>query len=289
MTWDKVLSTTVARKIPAVRRGIALAAQFTDMFAPRPDFGGKEFSRPIFVNSIPKSGTHLALQIAGEIDGTRYLGRFVAERPSLTLHQRSDRAMQRRISSIRNGEIAGGHVHFREATRQALETRRVVHLFIRRDPAEMVLAECHYLRTMARHHRMSGQFRKAGVEGALDLAVFGSPDRPDLFPPFSQRIAPFLGWIGNGSVLELFFEDLADPTRRRSHLMRIAWFLQGQGLDPGRDFCARAARGIRPETSHTFSGRNRSEGAKLQDRHLEELAPIRRALGYGQRPRWRLE
>ncbi|WP_293418517.1 hypothetical protein, partial [Phenylobacterium sp.] len=39
-------------------------------------------SPPIIVNSIPKSGTHMLMQVARAMPGTRYYGSFVARIPS---------------------------------------------------------------------------------------------------------------------------------------------------------------------------------------------------------------
>jgi len=277
---EQALDAKLCRKSPAVRRTVALGAQAVahcTLSLRAKDCG---IPQPVLVNSIPKSGTHLALQIARTLPGTHYVGRFVAERPSLSLKQRNKDQIRRRLLAIEAGEVAAAHVHYHNFAEQALRISHAIHLFIRRDPAEIVRSEIHYLGTMAWHHRMSARFRRAGPLEALELAIFGAPDRPDLYPAFADRIAPFLGWLDHSNVLQISFESLRDPARQREEIGRMAWFLKARGLDPGRNWVDAAMKGIQPAASHTFSDRQRGKGPPFTERQLAALMPVRRALGY---------
>lgn len=146
---------------------------------------------PVLVNSVPKSGTHLLMQIARALPGTRYYGSFIAQQPSVTLRTRSADEICTLIGRLAPAEVAGAHLHHSETTAAALRDRNVLHLMIIRDPLDVLQSEAHYLAEMNRFHRMAREFAGLPTPERLELALNGSAQIPDRYPQFLDRIQPY--------------------------------------------------------------------------------------------------
>lgn len=95
------LDLPITRRSNLVRKGLAYAMQ-APRTARRLVSGPKAFQArpPVIVNSIPKSGTHLLMQIARALPDTRYYGSFLAQTPSISLKLRSQDAVNFHIKRI---------------------------------------------------------------------------------------------------------------------------------------------------------------------------------------------
>lgn len=208
---------------------------------------------PILVNSLPKSGTHLLLQIARALPRSRYYGSFVAQRPSTSMRCRSQRQINRLIDQIVPGEVVPAHLHYTAETAKALTRRNIFHLFIYRDPESVILSEVAYLSDMAPWNALHRRFIALHTwEDRVKLAIEG--DGTPEFPDAVSRFRPFLAWREDPNVLCLSYERLMAPTHRRPELRRIAQAFLSRcprctlGVDALEDQLYRA---IKPENSHT--------------------------------------
>lgn len=244
-----------------------------------------EGAPPVIVNSLPKSGTHLLLQVARALPGTRYRGNFIATAPSLTLRQRTPEGLARRVRAILPSEALGAHLHHSATVATAMRAVNALHLFICRDPRDVLLSEIEYLTHMNRWHRMHRHFaRLARAEHRLTLALDGYDDR---FPDAVSRYLPYAGWLEDSATVGLRYEDLVGASQAAS-LARIsaAHARRRGGALPQEDvMLARLAAAIRPEKSHTF----REGGAQKWRRALspamaealtDRLAPVLERFGY---------
>ena len=186
---------------------------------------------PLIVNSLPKSGTHLMLQLLGGLPGLRDFNAFIATTPSVSMNRRSDEALSHCISRMVKGELCGAHLHWSPAVAAAVETRKVGVITILRDPRDVFWSEMQYLLHMNRWHRagrMARQFRDPAER--FDFLLYGSskfdvPKGMD-WPSFSQRVVPYLGWAGDKNGLTVFYEDLRQIDRENSTLRSVAAYLQ---------------------------------------------------------------
>jgi len=115
---------------------------------------------PIVVNSLPKSGTHLLLQVILGLPRYSTYDDFIATTPSLTMHRRSDAVLARKIARLAPGEVCGAHLDYSERIAEALQQRWAVSLFIYRDPRDVFWSEMQYLLSMNRWHRSGRQARR---------------------------------------------------------------------------------------------------------------------------------
>lgn len=252
---------------PVLRKGAAQVLRLARMAVQQ-----QQGLPPILINSVPKSGTHLALQLARALPKAQYFGQFHASQPSLTLRPRRAITSARWVRCLRPAEVAGAHLHSSDAVRTAIARRGILHLFVIRDPRDVIWSEMHYLTHMAPWHAMHRPFRRAGsVAVRLELSLAGASDR---FPDARTRLMAYAGWLDSAHVLR--FEDLrADPHAALAPVIGGGWRLPA---------AKQLARAVRPERSHTFhkgtSGGWRDLPPDLQDRMTEALHPVLERFGY---------
>ena len=278
------------RNHPRVQRSAVLRKAATFAMEPKLMLQRRQVRRsdfasapPIVVNSLPKSGTHLLLQIARAMPGSHYYGRFVATAPSVSLKQRSPDALARRIRRFMPGETAGAHLHYLPEVAHALEEINALHLFIYRDPRDVIISEVHYLTDMNRWHRMHKHFRGLPDSHArLALALNGLDLR---YPEANARMLPYAGWVDAPSVIAIRYEDLIGP-RQGDEIARIvaAWQARGGAIETD-ELERRLRESIDPKRSHTFreggSGKWRRGLTNTEaDRITEYLKPALTAYGY---------
>lgn len=249
----------------AVRRLVATAADYDE----RP---------PIIVNSLPKSGTHLLLQIVLALPGYRTFGAFIATTPSITMRRRSDGELARRIMKLVPGEICGAHLYFSDVVADAIRQRGAISLFIYRDPRDVFWSEMQYLISMNYWHRAARIARRIRDEDErFKFFLKGLPASGRfVWPNFSNRVVPYLGWLTHSSTFCCRYEDFTCRERVGPTLEALAGYLATR-LDVVRrygeaDIARRLRNAIRPEFSHTFrSGRRHEWRLKMKKEHIQAL------------------
>ncbi|WP_297105316.1 hypothetical protein [uncultured Devosia sp.] len=241
-----VRNSNVARK--ALAFSLVAPKRAMRAFATTRDYANNP---PIIVNSLPKSGTHLLLQITRALPSTRYFGGFIATTPSLTLKERSQTVLAKKICGLLPGETVGAHLYYSDSAAAAMSAINAVHLFIYRDPRDVLLSEVNYLADMNRWHRMHKVFSKIDdPHDRLKVAIEGFDDR---YPDCAKRIAPFVGWLQHPETLSIKYEDLVGPNRL-DVLGHIAAKLKKAGVPGAHEdrliYSMEAA--IDPGKSHTF-------------------------------------
>lgn len=165
----------------------------TRRFAPAP------LPAPLFLNSIPKSGSHLLRNILRMFVPVeqQYRAQFI-QWPNLQQHLAA-------FDPERNF-LSFGHLFFADASAMELSNVRKVLLY--RDPYDWVLAQARFFLSDEFQgnveHIKSG---KLGVDDLLSLMIFGIPRKnPSLKDMYELNVA---AWLGSGDVYPVKFEELA--------------------------------------------------------------------------------
>jgi len=285
MTLDRLFEHRIVRRTAILRKGLVFARQPV-LEIQRLAVSPSDFATapPIFVNSLPKSGTHLLLQITRAMPGTRYFGRFIATSPSLTQRERNPSALSRRVTKVMPSETLGAHLYYFPEVAKAFERINALHLFIYRDPRDVVISEARYLSEMNRWHRMHKYFRDLADDRArLGLALDGLDAR---YPEANARLLPYAGWIGKPGVVAIRYEDLIGP-RQADEIARVvaAWQAHGGTTGGAEELVSRLRGAIDPAKSHTFreggAGNWRNSMTEAQaETFSQRLAPSIAAYGY---------
>jgi len=270
---------------PFIRKGTASALAVVKA-ARRWTVSHAEFAErpPVLVNSVPKSGTHLLLQAALAIPGSSYWGAFVAHAWSVTLRERPPLSVIRRLSRLLPGEVAAAHVRWCPMVSRYMIERPVLHLFIYRDPRDIVVSERAYLVEMNRWHRLHRVLASLpGKKEQLDALIEGIPG---LYDDIGSRVRSFCAWVDDPQVVAVRFEDLQGPTRERTLAAladRVSAGVPSYG--PAGRLARQMAAAIDPARSPTFRrgkpGQWRSTlSASQADRVRTLVGTLMNQLGY---------
>lgn len=237
-----------------VRKGLAFAQRVPRHFA-RSAASPDDFRKrpPIVVNSLPKSGTHLLMQIAKAMPDRRYYGAFIAQTPTMTVKERPQEKIDALVARIVPGEVLGAHLHYTPETAAALAKINAVHLFIWRDPRDVLLSEAHYLAEMNPWHAMHKTFKALpDAESRVKLAITGTGD--GRYPDAEARIGAYMGWRSDPGCVSLRYEELISPETQARECQRVleAYGATAEGAPP-LPSTQELIEAINPERSHTFN------------------------------------
>jgi hypothetical protein len=238
-------------------------------------------AHPVFLNSVPKCGTHLMRNIIRMFVpvAQQYHKAFI-QHPILHQHLVAFSPEAPRLS--------WGHLLFSDDAVIAL--RRVHHVLLVRDPYDWVLARARFF--------LSGAFKgslehiKGGnvsVEEALNMMIFGVHDKaPTLQEIFLHNA---VSWLGTRVRLTRY-EDLVGSLRDLDASAAEAYFaslLKGCGIDPLPDDWRERVRvgsdreqsGTARENLHGLAADVPEELPDMQKELVDFAAPgLRRILGY---------
>jgi len=176
--------------------------------------------------------------------------------PSLTFRERSPSGTIKAIESIVPGELLGAHLFHDDRYADKLKRRNVSHVFIYRDPRDVVVSESHYLATMNRWHRLHRHFKRLPtLEERIQFSILGSQDsefRYD-YRDVSARFGRYANWLRDPAVCAIRFEDLVGDSRY-SAVRSLFEFLRGRmGTDFDLDSTVfQAIKNVDPDRSPTF-------------------------------------
>ena len=217
---------------------------------------GTENNRAIFLNSIPKSGTHLAHQLLIKLNFNDRYG-FFASTPSRSMKiQESYKAKKYFRNQLKN-ELISGHLFYSKEMECFFEELSIPTVFIYRDPRAIFLSELNYLSNMNRWHRSHKYYASCNsFNEKFNLCLEGLPESSFYYPKFSQRIKDYLGWINSNSVYAIRFENLINEDIRVNEINNLLNYLEtfdnmiGLKISNTKDL----KNFLSPENSHTFSG-----------------------------------
>ena len=243
-------------------------------------FDQRPLDRPLFLNSVPKAGSHLLRNIVRMfVPVPQQYQRDFIQHASLRQHLG---AFDPRLNLL-----SWGHLPFSDAA--SIELSGVRKLLIVRDPYTWVLARARFL--------VSEQFNgsldhlkseKIGVDQLINIMIFGINQRlPSLADTYTHHA---VAWLGTDIHL-MRYEELVGALRDLDSDETDAYFaalLEACGIDRPDDWRERVRIGADPTRSGTarenLSGRDAAIPAGLstvQRRLVDYAAPgLRELLGY---------
>ena len=135
-----------------------------------------------------------------------------------------------------------------------MHEKKVIQLFIYRDPRDVVCSEAHYITAMNRWHRLHNTFKALpDKKSRIRFAIEG--DLKDIAPvPYydiGKRFECYKGWIKNPNTLTIRFEDLIGE-QRKNVISGIITFLKPHFCSLPDTILTDCVAKIQPGKSHTF-------------------------------------
>ncbi len=219
--------------------------------------GVLEASPIVLGNAMPKSGSHLIIQV---LQGLTRLGPFV--NPGFPPVNRgednrklSDDAVLANIRRMRPGDIGYGYISAVEPFVSTLTGERRATVFVYRDPRDMIISHIFYATQMHPSHWMRRYYTEKlhSMEERINAAIQGVDEPGSELTPIRRRYEGYLGWLEQPEVLNLRFEDLI--LDRRAALERLLSYLEKRGLSlrtPRHEAIQVLEEAIAPGKSGTF-------------------------------------
>jgi hypothetical protein len=164
--------------------------------------------RPIFVNSVPKAGTHLLKRCLELLPGVS--DAFLHVDISQPLEQ-----MQARLARLLPGEVASGHLVHRPEYVALLRELRPAHLLMLRDPRDVALSLAEYIPRLESHY-LHAHFQGLTADERLTACIAGLAEPRPAWDDVALRDVgaasrQFTPWLDEPGVWPVRFEDLVGP------------------------------------------------------------------------------
>ncbi len=204
---------------------------------------------PIFLNSMPKSGTHLLSKALIGLPGVGHSGahlerkklaEFVDEGVDFPVEGREDIHIQqdfiyieRLLKSVPPGQFITAHMKYHRKIDAALKGMKYKILLMVRDPRDVVLSWADYIAS-EKSHLLHPFFRNTDVDYRISCGIEGvgaDATGTRRQPPISELIMGHIKWKTEGEAFLVRFEDLigerggGSRSMQISVLMRLAEFL----------------------------------------------------------------
>lgn len=186
--------------------------------------------RTAFINSLPKSGTHLTakcLKLMGyaELD---HLGSAQVISPSILSKFRrfawfpfsqgyllgidtpvevSKRVVHSRLKKARPNKFFTAHVGYSTALLNAVLAHDIAPIAIHRDPRAVLVSFVHYVSKL-KEHVLHSEFKDLPEDEKFRRVLEGHRFKKAYLEPLRTRCMSLDGWLASDRVLKIRFEDL---------------------------------------------------------------------------------
>lgn len=164
--------------------------------------------RPIFVNSVPKAGTHLLKRCLELLPGVADAGLHVDISQSVA-------EMQARLARLAPGQVASGHLVHRPEYVALLRELQPAHLLMLRDPRDVALSLAEYIPRLESHY-LRPHFLGLSADERLMACIAGLAEPRPAWDDVALRdvgaaFRQFTPWLDEPGVRRVRFEDLVGP------------------------------------------------------------------------------
>ncbi len=210
----------------------------------------------IFGNSMPKSGSHLLMQI---MKGICKLGPLVetGARPIRTItidgRYRPSQEILSDLKKLRPGDVASGYLRATPENMQFIDQPGWVNYFIIRDPRDMLVSHVYYATDIYLGHGMHDYYKSIPMDERIKVAIRGIKEPELSLPSVRTRYDRIMGWFNCPGVMTVHFEDLI--LQREKTLNKMLDHLERGGFRPLGDRAAAIdmiMTTIDPQRSSTF-------------------------------------
>jgi len=224
---------------------------------------------PLLINSLPKSGTHLLLQIVEPFPKLTNYGFFIASVPSRPHIVRDEESHKKLISKIIPGELVTSHLFYSEQKAQRLSEKNAIQFFIYRDLRDVVVSEALYLTYMNKWHHLHSYFanRLKSDNDRIKAAITGVDSQKFYYPNIQTRWDNYSGWINDDQVFSVKYEDLMSEGKDEIIRKMINFYKLKSRIEfDENELLIECHKSINPDKSHTF----RKGGSGNWKKHFSE-------------------
>jgi hypothetical protein len=207
----------------------------------------------LFLNSVPKSGTHMLQQIVSAMPTMKLNanGQFYEG----YTQQISDHRL--RLSMMKPCEFGAGHVYHSSEWAKMIQGLGHRHIFLSRDPRDIVVSFAYFIADRYPQHELHPYFKyelKTQKQRYLAL-IQGIRNSQLQYPDIVEWMDRFIGWAYDKRTLHITYEQLMSSVhQRQSTLFRLATYVWS-GYNPPMPIAQMVNKmnaNMNPQRSYTF-------------------------------------
>ena len=176
------------------------------------------FSRSprVFLNSLPKAGTHLAMKLLQELPEMLFSGLHMVRKdfdlnrePLINISK-----AKRILSTVNQGQFLTAHIPSRPEIAKLLYELKFKIVFIIRDPRDVVVSHAFYVTRLDRHYlhkRYNNVFHSKEERIMASIAGFAADGWGPGLDPINSQLEDYAGWLVDEHTHACRFEDLIGP------------------------------------------------------------------------------
>ncbi|SDW56736.1 Sulfotransferase domain-containing protein [Marininema mesophilum] len=257
----------------------------------------------LLVISVPKSGTHLLLQLTMGIPGMEMLQKYNpwCYETDLSL-----------LRNMKSGQVALSHFSYSSRYLPLFRRLGIKPIFISRDPRDIAVSLTHFMMKPSpifgvkqnyRHHMFKYMHHLPNQEQRLLAIIQGvRPTRPQIvrfgkcgWPSLTEYTSANYQWLGKPGIHSVTFEEMVRNSQSRTRAVkRIVEYIWGGGVPLPFSKVVMARRmiqNIKPSQSTTFRngriGNWRTEFTpRVKKAFKKETGDLLQRLGYEKNARW---
>jgi len=227
----------------------------------------KKFCRhkyPIIINSIPKCGTNLILNIINQIPNTNYTGDFSMAALYSDPVKRFE-FIKSNIKKLKPGDVYSGHVPYSENFDRWIKKNKVKLIFIYRNPRDYTVSLYHYImKDKKKKHAHYDLYQSFGSDNErLKMTITGYGPGKDEYVISENSVASaevvfneYAGWLDYVNLLKLTYKDIVDLKDNDDKILdfynKLLNFLEIDHNLTSEEKIEFFKKGIEPQNSHTF-------------------------------------
>jgi len=169
----------------------------------------------VFVNSIPKAGTHLVTSWLDRIPQLQNSRLWVRKRFVNAKGEYGERlgdyefdriAFDSQLATVRNGQFFTGHLQSVPELLAALHEGDVRTIFVKRHPLDVLVSQFHYIKGLRRHSKHGFFMGLGSDDDRIDVLIRGN-NEPHIIG-MADQLRAYHGWLEAPGVFAVSFEDL---------------------------------------------------------------------------------
>jgi hypothetical protein len=207
----------------------------------------------LFLNSVPKSGTHLLQQITLGMprlkispNGQFYEG-YSAQLPD----------HYRRLQHLKHFEMGAGHVYYSDQWAKMSKQLGIKQIFISRDPRDVVVSFTHFIVNKYPQHELHAYFTQnlKTQKQRYQALIQGVDNHVVQYPSIAEWFNRFYGWTKDSNTLHITYEELMRSYDSRMKTLNKMAHYVWKGRKPPlpiRQMVFMMDQNINPQQSVTF-------------------------------------
>ena len=228
----------------------------------------------VFVNSIPKAGTHLVKNIL--IDHLLYFDSYKHiddnminygdnKIISLDKFKINNTKLLKILKSVKEGQVITAHLPFNKTILNSLIKNKFKIIYIKRDVEDQLISRLFYIKGLKRHflhNSLMKNFKddKSRIEALINGFKFNENQKID---SVNTILKNFKGWQKSNLVHTVNFEDLAINANKSRKIKSIKELIKYLKLDIKEINISKLIKNLKNTKSFTFRKGKKGEGKKI--------------------------